>query len=42
MNASLPFALGWDAFSGGTAADCIYVEIYGGVFKTAAIGEAGI
>jgi hypothetical protein len=29
-----PFQLGWDAFQGGTADDCIYVEIYGGVFKT--------
>lgn len=36
-----PFTLTWDAFTGGTAANCIYVEIYGGAFKTPAPGEAG-
>jgi methionine-rich copper-binding protein CopC len=36
-----PFSLGWDAFPGGTTADCIYVEIYGGVFQTPALGMAG-
>jgi hypothetical protein len=41
INAGQPFVLAWDAFPGGTAADCIYVEIYGGVFKTPALGEAG-
>jgi hypothetical protein len=36
-----PFALAWDALAGGTAADCIYIEIYGGAFKTPALGDAG-
>lgn len=35
------FSLNWDAISDGTAADCIYVEIYGGVFKTPNMGQAG-
>lgn len=39
--ASQPFVLGWDAFAGGTATDCIYVEIYGSSFKTPGPGEAG-
>ena len=41
INPALPFVLGWDPFPGGTAADCIYVEIYGGIFQTPAIGSAG-
>lgn len=36
-----PFTLAWDLFAGGTAGDCIHVEIYGNVFKTPALGEAG-
>ena len=36
-----PFTLTWDAMAGGTVADCIYVEIYGSVFKTPTLGEAG-
>jgi len=36
-----PFVLAWDAMAGGTAANCIYVEIYGGAFKTPALGDAG-
>jgi hypothetical protein len=36
-----PFVLGWDAFQGGTATDCIFVEIYGGVFQTVALGGPG-
>ena len=40
IDASKPFTLGWDAFPGGTAADCITVEIYGGVFSTPALGQA--
>jgi hypothetical protein len=36
-----PFQLGWDPFSGGTAADCIYVEVLPNGFQTPAIGEAG-
>ena len=41
INPAQPFVLGWDAFPGGTTADCIYVEIYGGVFQTPALGMAG-
>lgn len=41
IDPALPFVLGWDAFTGGTAADCIYVEIYGDVFKTPGPGEGG-
>lgn len=41
VNAALPFVLGWDPFSGGTAADCIYVEIYGGLFATPNVGQTG-
>ena len=41
INPAQPFVLGWDPFPGGTAADCIYVEIYGGVFQTPAIGSVG-
>jgi hypothetical protein len=39
IDASKPFTLGWDAFAGGTAADCITVEIYGGIFATPALGS---
>lgn len=41
INPSQPFTLGWDPLAGGTAADCIYVEIYGGVFNTPALGIPG-
>ena len=41
INPAQPFVLGWDAFLGGTTADCIYVEIYGGVYQTPALGMAG-
>lgn len=41
INPSQAFVLGWDALSGGTTADCIYVEIYGGVYQTPALGMAG-
>ena len=41
VNPLQPFKLEWDPVAGGTPADCIYVEIYGGVFATPAPGEAG-
>lgn len=41
INPSSPFRLGWDPFTNGTAADCIYVEIYGGVFRTPELGSPG-
>lgn len=41
VDAAQPFVLGWDAFQGGAAADSIYVEIYGGVFSTPALGMPG-
>jgi hypothetical protein len=37
-----PFTLTWDPFTGGTAADCISVQIYGGVFSTPAPGGTGL
>lgn len=40
INASQPFTLSWDAFSGGTASDYIYVEL-GGVFQTPGPGTNG-
>lgn len=36
-----PFTLTWDPLAGGSAGDCVYVEIYGGLFKTPTLGEAG-
>ena len=36
-----PFTLTWDPMPGGSAADCIYVEVYGDVFKTPTLGEPG-
>jgi methionine-rich copper-binding protein CopC len=41
INPAQPFVLGWDPLTGGTAADCIYVEIYGGVFHTPNLGSTG-
>ena len=41
INPSQAFVVGWDAFPGGTTTDCIYVEIYGGVYQTPALGMAG-
>jgi hypothetical protein len=41
INPAQPFVLGWEPFPGGTAQDCIYVEIYGGAFQTPAVGMAG-
>jgi hypothetical protein len=41
INPAQPFALGWDPFPGGTTADCIYVEIYGGVYQTPLLGAPG-
>jgi methionine-rich copper-binding protein CopC len=41
IDPSKPFPLTWDPMAGGTSADCIYVEIYGGAFKTPALGETG-
>ena len=41
INPAQPFVLAWDPFTGGTTADRISVEIYGGVFRTPTIGEAG-
>ena len=40
VNATQPFRLGWDAFTGGTAADYIYVSV-GQVFATPSPGTAG-
>ena len=40
VNPTLPFALTWDAFPGGTAADAIYVDI-GGVFSSTNFGAPG-
>lgn len=42
VNPTQPFVLGWDAFQGATAQDCIQVEIYGGAFQTPALGAAGV
>lgn len=36
-----PFTLTWDPLAGGSAGDCVYVEIYGGLFKTPNLGETG-
>ncbi len=41
VNPAQPFQLGWDAFQGGTAQDCIHLDIYGGAFQTPALGAAG-
>jgi hypothetical protein len=41
INPTQPFTLGWDAFQGAGAGDCIYLEIYGGGFLTPALGEPG-
>lgn len=41
INPAQPFAVTWDAMANGTAADCIYFELYGGVFHTPALGVAG-
>jgi hypothetical protein len=41
INPAQPFTLAWDAMAGGTSADCIYIEIYGGVFHTPALGMPG-
>ncbi|HEY5909436.1 MAG TPA: Ig-like domain-containing protein [Verrucomicrobiae bacterium] len=41
INPAQPFTLAWDPMSGGSTADWIYVEIYGGAFKTPSVGEAG-
>jgi hypothetical protein len=41
INPAQPFVLSWDPMTGGTAGDCIYVEIYGGLFHTPALGETG-
>jgi hypothetical protein len=41
VNPAQPFSLGWDPLPGGSAADCISVEIYGGVYQTPTIGMAG-
>jgi hypothetical protein len=40
VNATQAFTLSWDAFSGGTAADFIFVNI-GGVFQSAQFGSTG-
>ena len=40
VDASQPFTLTWDAFSGGTASDFIYVNI-GNIFMTAPPGQPG-
>jgi len=40
VNATQAFVLSWDAFSGGTAADYIYVTV-GSVFNTTNLGTAG-
>lgn len=40
VNASQPFTLGWDAFTGGTAADAIFVQV-GDVFSSPDIRTAG-
>jgi hypothetical protein len=36
-----PFRLGWEPFQGGTAADCIYVELQPDAFHTPALSEPG-
>jgi hypothetical protein len=41
INPAQPCSLAWDAMAGGTAADCIYVEVYGGVFHTPTLGVPG-
>ena len=41
INPTQPFTLTWDPLANGTAADCIYAEIYGGVFSTPGPGGAG-
>ncbi len=41
INPAQPFVLRWDPLAGGSAADVIYVEIYGGYFNTPALGNAG-
>lgn len=40
VNPSQAFVLGWDAFSGGTASDYIYVDI-GGVYSSTNLGSPG-
>ncbi len=39
VNPAQPFRLGWEPFAGGTAADCIYLEILPNGFQTPALGE---
>jgi hypothetical protein len=41
INPTQAFTLGWDAFQGAGAGDCVYLEIYGGVFQTPAPGAPG-
>ena len=41
VNASQNFTLTWDAFSGGTAADYVYVTVGNNVFATASPGVSG-
>jgi len=41
IDATKPFVLAWDAFTAGTTADWILVEIYGGVFTSGDFGVAG-
>jgi hypothetical protein len=40
INPAQAFTLSWDPFSGGTTADCIYVEV-GSLFQTPAFGTNG-
>lgn len=41
IDAAQPFTLAWDPLVNGTTADCIYAEIYGGVFSTPGPGGTG-
>ena len=41
INPTQPFRLRWDPPLASAAPTCVYVEIYGGVFQTPALGSAG-
>lgn len=41
IHPNLPFRLRWDSPPSSPEASCIYVEIYGGVFQTPALGSPG-
>lgn len=41
INSLQAFQLGWEPMVGGSAADCIYLEIYGGAFATPGLGVSG-